>query len=327
MKKLLVLSVLVFSLTVGLALAQSSSSSGNMGGSTSGNDTGISGSGTGGTTGSGTTGNDMGGTGSGGMGTTGTGGMGTAVRGPAWELAVRGLLGWELVPEEPATAQLMEPGVGQVEWAVPAPVVRVVWDQAPVVPEPEAQEAGCKSNSDSGRYFWFHLSRGNILVLSHAFFMKLTSVLTVYIIHRLSEVLIMFTSAAIAKKYGFERYLKKPDELNQVIFNLMLLQEAIQMERARKKKHDPADNQTVAIKKIATGKFIAAAVGDVKYRYAVETGLKASTEILAVFNRSRFIKFLRNVGLAENVISGYCDSVTIEDDTHCIDTEWEQDTL
>jgi hypothetical protein len=46
----------------------------------------------------------------------------------------------------------------------------------------------------------------------------------------------METAAEFAKKYGLEQYLDKPDDLNDAIFNLMLLQETVQLEQARKMK-------------------------------------------------------------------------------------------
>ncbi len=131
----------------------------------------------------------------------------------------------------------------------------------------------------------------------------------------------MYTSTALAKKYGMEQYLDRPAELNQMIFNLMLLQETIQLERARKKMRDRSAKGTIAVKRIASGKFVTACVGDEKYRYAVETAFKASSEILAVIQRTRFIRVMQSMGVPQKKIEEFCDSITIEDDTHCIDQE------
>ena len=131
----------------------------------------------------------------------------------------------------------------------------------------------------------------------------------------------MHTSVALAKKFGLERYLDQPGELNEAIFNLMLLQETIQLEQAREKRRDDSQAQHISIKRAATGKFVAGCIGEMKYRYAVETALKASTALLAVFHRSRFTSVLRNMGLPEEKIAEFCQTVTIDDDTHCIDPE------
>ncbi len=131
----------------------------------------------------------------------------------------------------------------------------------------------------------------------------------------------MYTAAGLAKKYGLEQYLDRPDELNDKIFHLMLLQETLQRERARKKKREEPDSTLILVKRIAYGKFIAACSGDATYRYAIETALKPATDVVAVFQHGRFVKALRSMGVPENRISEFCDTVTIEDDTHCIDAE------
>jgi hypothetical protein len=131
----------------------------------------------------------------------------------------------------------------------------------------------------------------------------------------------METAADLAKKYGLEQYLDKPAELNDAIFNLMLLQETIQLEQARKKKRDGPDAAAISTKRIAHGKFVAACSGDGNYRYAVETALKAGTTIIALFQRGRFVRMLRSMGVPEDKIAEFCDTVTISDDTHCIDQE------
>jgi hypothetical protein len=131
----------------------------------------------------------------------------------------------------------------------------------------------------------------------------------------------MYTSVALAKKYGLEHYLDKPDDLNRAIFNLLLLQETLQMEQARKQRRDCPDEEMISIRRVATGKFSARAVGDIRYRYAVETALRASTDILAVFHRARFMNMLRNVGIPDDIIDGLCNTISIDDDTHCIDPD------
>jgi hypothetical protein len=128
----------------------------------------------------------------------------------------------------------------------------------------------------------------------------------------------METAVELAKKFDLEYYLDKPSELNDAIFNLMLLQETLQMEQARKMK---VNARTISIKRTALGKFVATCTGDVTYRYAVETALKAGTAIVPVFQRSRFVKMLRSMGVPEDRIAEYCDSVTVDDDTHCMDRE------
>ncbi len=131
----------------------------------------------------------------------------------------------------------------------------------------------------------------------------------------------MHTSAGLAKKYGLEQYLNQPAELNSLIFNLMLLQETIQLEQARKDRRDNPHAAFLSAKRIAHGKFVAGCRGDEKYRYAVESALKASTDILAVFNRNRFVKMLQSMGVPEDRVNEFCSTVTIDDDTHCINQE------
>jgi len=133
----------------------------------------------------------------------------------------------------------------------------------------------------------------------------------------LNEVL-MESSQTLARKQGLEHYLDKPDELNDMIFKLMLLQETIQIEQAQKMK---LDAKTITARRTVHGKFVAACKGDEKYRYAVETALRTSTAIVAVFQRSRFIQTLRSMGLPEEKISEFCSTLVIDDDTHCIDPE------
>ena len=128
----------------------------------------------------------------------------------------------------------------------------------------------------------------------------------------------METAAELAKKFGLERYLDKPVELNDAIFNLMLLQETSQLEQARKMKVGAA---VITAKRSAHGTFIVSCSGDKTYRYAVETALKAGTTVIAVFQRRRFIGVLRSTGVPEDKIAEFCDSVVIDDNTLCFDEE------
>jgi hypothetical protein len=132
----------------------------------------------------------------------------------------------------------------------------------------------------------------------------------------------METAAELAKKNNLEQYLDRPDELNNAIFNLMLLQETIQLEQARKLKFVANDDiETISVRRTAHGRFIAACTGEKKYRYAVETALKNSTTVVAVFQRSRFVSVLRSMGIPDDKITEYCDTMTIDDSTQCVDRE------
>lgn len=131
----------------------------------------------------------------------------------------------------------------------------------------------------------------------------------------------MYTAAGLAKKYGLEQYLERPAELNELIFNLLLLQETMQLEGARKRMRDERDTKPIVLRRTAYGKFVAACTGDEKYRYAVETAFKTATDVLAVFQHRRFVKTLRSIGVPEDKITEFCQTVTLEDDTHCIDQE------
>lgn len=128
----------------------------------------------------------------------------------------------------------------------------------------------------------------------------------------------MESAQSYAREQGLEHYLDKPDVLNDMIFRLMLLQETIQIEQAQKMK---LGAKTITAMRAVHGKFIAACKGDEKYRYAVETALRASTATVAVFQRSRFLHTLRSMGVPEDKIREFCDTLVIDDDTHCIDSE------
>jgi len=131
----------------------------------------------------------------------------------------------------------------------------------------------------------------------------------------------MHTAAGLAKKYNLEHYLDKPAELNEAIFNLMLLQETIQLEQAKKQRRDDAGALSLSAKRTASGSFVAACGGDATYRYAVETALRAGTAVIAVFLRGRFVGVLRSMGVPEEKIVAFADCVTIADDTTCLDQE------
>jgi hypothetical protein len=92
----------------------------------------------------------------------------------------------------------------------------------------------------------------------------------------------------------------------------------MQLEQSRVMKINAVN---ISVRRPVTGKFVATCSGQEKYRYAVETALKASTFTVAVFQRSLFINILRNMGVPEGSISDFSDSITLDDDTHCIDQE------
>ncbi len=128
----------------------------------------------------------------------------------------------------------------------------------------------------------------------------------------------METSKSLARRKGLEHYLDKPAEMNDKILDLLLLQETMQLEQRLKMKASAVD---ISIKRQVIGRFIAACSGQGKYRYAVEMALQASTFTVAVFQRSLFISVLRNMGIPEDSISEFCNSLVLDDDTHCIDQE------
>lgn len=131
----------------------------------------------------------------------------------------------------------------------------------------------------------------------------------------------METAADLAKRHGLEKYLDRPDELNDAIFNLMLLQETMQLEQAQRLKVRDAGTGTITSKRSVHGKFIAGCTGEKQYRYAVETALRASTAIIAVFQRRLFISMLNRMAVPEDRIAQYCDTIIISDDTHCSDMD------
>jgi hypothetical protein len=128
----------------------------------------------------------------------------------------------------------------------------------------------------------------------------------------------MESAESFAVKYGLEHYLDKPDELNGMILKLMALQESLQTEQSKKMK---VAAKFISTKRISQGKFIAACRGDDTYRYAVETALRAATDVVAVFQRGRFIRMLKSMGLPDDKITEFSNTVVIDDDTHCIDAD------
>ena len=124
-----------------------------------------------------------------------------------------------------------------------------------------------------------------------------------------------------AKKHGLEQYLEKPDELNEMILKLMVLQETMQAEQARKQGASGHDRKAISISRTAAGKFTARCSGDAAYRYAVTTALQGSTALVPLFQRGRFISLLRKMGVPEEKIAEYSSSMMLDDDTLCIDQE------
>lgn len=131
----------------------------------------------------------------------------------------------------------------------------------------------------------------------------------------------MESASYFAKKHGLEQYLEKPDELNDMILKLMVLQEAMQAEESRKKRTEGQERETIAVRRTAAGKFTARCTGDAAYRYAVVTALQGTTALVPLFQRGRFISLLRKMGIPEERIAEYCATVVLDDDTLCIDQE------
>jgi len=131
----------------------------------------------------------------------------------------------------------------------------------------------------------------------------------------------MESASFFAKKHGLEQYLDNPDALNEMLLKLMVLQEALQTEAARKNRAGEGGRETIAVRRGAAGKFTARCNGDPAYRYAVLTALQGSTALVPIFQRRRFISLLKQMGIPEEKINEYCSSVMLDDDTHCIDQE------
>ncbi len=131
----------------------------------------------------------------------------------------------------------------------------------------------------------------------------------------------MESASVFAKKHGLERYLEKPDELNEMIVKLLVLQEAMQAESEQSMLAKEPGSQAISIRRTAGGKFTARCFGEGAYRYAVATALQDSTALVPLFQRARFVSLLRKMGVPEGRITVYCASVTLHDDTVCIDPE------
>jgi hypothetical protein len=131
----------------------------------------------------------------------------------------------------------------------------------------------------------------------------------------------MESAADLAKKHGWEKYLDDPAGLNNAIFNLLLLQETMQIEQAQRLTIRGAGTETITSKRSVYGKIIAGCTGDTQYRSAVETALRSSATVVAVFQRGLFVSMLQRMGIPEDRIAQYCASVIISDDTHCSDMD------
>ncbi len=129
------------------------------------------------------------------------------------------------------------------------------------------------------------------------------------------------TANVFAKKHGLEHYLEKPDELNEMIIKLLILQEAMQAESERKTRTKEPGRKDISIRRTAGGKFTARCYGEETYRYAVITALQASTTLVPFFQRGRFVSLLGKMGVPGDRIAEYSGSVTLHDDTVCIDPE------
>jgi hypothetical protein len=131
----------------------------------------------------------------------------------------------------------------------------------------------------------------------------------------------MESASYFAKKHGLEKYLDKPDELNELILKLMVLQETLQAEGARKNRAGEQGREAILVRRTAAGKFTARCSGDAAYRYAVTTALQGSTALVPIFQRGRFISLLKKMGVPEERIAEYSSTMVVDDDTLCIDQE------
>jgi hypothetical protein len=131
----------------------------------------------------------------------------------------------------------------------------------------------------------------------------------------------METASVFARKHGLERFLDDPGLLNDMILRLLVLQELMQNEAARRRPHDGGEGDIIAVRRAAGGAFTALCAGDAAYRYAVVTALRAATATVPLFQRGRFRDLLREMGVPDGAIGGYCSTIQISDDTHCIDPE------
>jgi hypothetical protein len=130
----------------------------------------------------------------------------------------------------------------------------------------------------------------------------------------------METAAFFARKHGLERYLDDPAELNSAIFKLLVLQEALQEEQARRS-GGGTGAAAISVRRTVHGKFTASCSGDGAYRYAVEMALRAATTVTPLFQRGLFENTLHSMGVPGERIEVYSDSVVLSDDTRCIDPD------
>ncbi len=131
----------------------------------------------------------------------------------------------------------------------------------------------------------------------------------------------METASYFAKKHGLEAYLDRPAELNELIFRLLVLQETLQAEQARTRERSAPPAPQISVRRTVHGKFTALCAGEPAYRYAVETALRSATTVAPLFQRGRFVNALRSMGVPEERIREYCDSIVLSDDTLCVDPE------
>jgi hypothetical protein len=131
----------------------------------------------------------------------------------------------------------------------------------------------------------------------------------------------METAAYFARKHGLEEYLDRPSQLNEMILKVLVLQEAMQREQARKAAANPSGRNAFTVRRKTIGSFTARCTGDPAYGYAAETALKGSTATVPLFQRGRFVALLRQMGVPEQAIEELCSTVVLEDDTHCFDPE------
>jgi hypothetical protein len=131
----------------------------------------------------------------------------------------------------------------------------------------------------------------------------------------------MHTASSFAKKNGLERFLDRPGELNEMIFKLLVLQETMQAEQARRSAAAERGAASISVRRNVLGKFTARCSGDALYRYAVEMAIRNATTVIPLFQRRLFASTLRSMAVPEGNIAAYCDSVVLSDDTQCIDPE------
>lgn len=131
----------------------------------------------------------------------------------------------------------------------------------------------------------------------------------------------METASYFARKHGLEQYLDDPALLNDTILRLLVLQEAMQNEAGRRRAAEPAGSGDIVVRRTVVGAFTARRSGDLDYRYAVETALRAATAPVPLFQRARFIDMLKGMGVPGDRSAAYAASAALSDDTHCVDPE------